>query len=67
VAPRLSPTVGKEAKDIRKHKVTFWVKMKMPESATSAPMLPKILSPEWAAVLVVDVQNDFCHEIAAAP
>ena len=28
-------------------------------------MLPKILSPEWAAVLVVDVQNDFCHESGA--
>ena len=28
----------------------------------SDPMSAKILSPEWAAVLVVDVQNDFCHE-----
>ena len=28
-------------------------------------MLPKILSPEWAVVLVVDVQNDFCHESSA--
>ncbi len=25
------------------------------------PMLPEILSPESAALLVVDVQNDFCH------
>src|SRR5437016_14652357 len=33
----------------------------MPEQTTSDPMLSKILSPEWAAVLVVDVQNDFCH------
>ena len=38
----------------------------MVEQATSDPMIPKILSPEWAAVLVVDVQNDFCHELGAA-
>lgn len=25
------------------------------------PYLGKIVSPEWAALLVVDVQNDFCH------
>lgn len=28
-------------------------------------MLAKIISPESAAVLVVDVQNDFCHESGA--
>jgi ureidoacrylate peracid hydrolase len=37
----------------------------MPEQATSDPMLLQVLSPEWAAVLVVDVQNDFCHESGA--
>lgn len=37
----------------------------MPEPATSDPMLLKILSPEWAAVLVVDVQNDYCHASGA--
>jgi ureidoacrylate peracid hydrolase len=37
----------------------------MPEQAPSDPMLSKILSPQWAAVLVVDVQNDFCHERGA--
>ena len=37
----------------------------MVEQVTSDPMVPKILSPEWAAVLVVDVQNDFCHEQGA--
>jgi hypothetical protein len=41
----------------------------MPEQVRSVlssdPMLSKILSPEWAAVLVVDVQNDFCHEAGA--
>jgi ureidoacrylate peracid hydrolase len=26
------------------------------------PLLSQIVSPEWAALLVVDVQNDFCHE-----
>jgi ureidoacrylate peracid hydrolase len=31
----------------------------MDESAD--PLLDQILSPEWAALLVVDVQNDFCH------
>jgi ureidoacrylate peracid hydrolase len=39
--------------------------MEMVEQVTSDPMVPKILSPEWAAVLVVDVQNDFCHEQGA--
>ena len=34
----------------------------MPEPVSSDPMLPRILSPEWAVILVVDVQNDFCHE-----
>ena len=33
----------------------------MVEQVTPDPMVPQILSPEWAAVLVVDVQNDFCH------
>jgi ureidoacrylate peracid hydrolase len=33
----------------------------MAEQATSDPMIAKILSPAWAAVLVVDVQNDYCH------
>lgn len=37
----------------------------MPEQAAADPMLPRILSPQWAAVLVVDVQNDFCHERGA--
>jgi ureidoacrylate peracid hydrolase len=37
----------------------------MTEQATSDAMLSKILSREWAAVLVVDVQNDFCHERGA--
>ncbi len=37
----------------------------MVEQARSDPMIAKILSPEWAAVLVVDVQNDFCHERGA--
>jgi hypothetical protein len=37
----------------------------MVEQARSDPMIAKILSPEWAAVLVVDVQNDFCHEQGA--
>jgi ureidoacrylate peracid hydrolase len=37
----------------------------MAEQATSDPMIAKILSPEWAAVLVVDVQNDYCHERGA--
>ncbi len=37
----------------------------MVEQVTSDPMVAKILSPEWAAVLVVDVQNDFCHEQGA--
>jgi len=37
----------------------------MTEQLTSDAMLPRILSPEWAAVLVVDVQNDFCHERGA--
>jgi len=37
----------------------------MVEQVTSDPMVPNILSPEWAAVLVVDVQNDFCHEQGA--
>ncbi len=37
----------------------------MVEQVTSDPMVPKILSPEWAALLVVDVQNDFCHEQGA--
>jgi ureidoacrylate peracid hydrolase len=26
------------------------------------PLLARILSPDWAALLVVDVQNDFCHK-----
>jgi ureidoacrylate peracid hydrolase len=26
------------------------------------PLLSQIVSPEWAALLVVDVQNDFCHD-----
>lgn len=26
------------------------------------PFLARILSPDWAALLVVDVQNDFCHK-----
>jgi ureidoacrylate peracid hydrolase len=26
------------------------------------PLLSRIVSPEWAALLVVDVQNDFCHQ-----
>jgi ureidoacrylate peracid hydrolase len=25
-------------------------------------LLAQILSPEWAALLVVDIQNDFCHQ-----
>ncbi len=37
----------------------------MVEQTRSDPMIAKILSPEWAAVLVVDVQNDFCHEQGA--
>ena len=37
----------------------------MRERAPSDPMLAKILSPDLAAVLVVDVQNDFCHERGA--
>jgi ureidoacrylate peracid hydrolase len=32
---------------------------------TSDPLLPSILSPDWAALLVIDVQNDFCHEKGA--
>ena len=35
----------------------------MAESDTPAdPFLGKIISPDWAALLVVDVQNDFCHQ-----
>ena len=34
----------------------------MVEQVMSDPMVEKILSPDWAALLVVDVQNDFCHE-----
>jgi nicotinamidase-related amidase len=30
--------------------------------ATADPHLPRILSPRSAALLVIDVQNDFCHE-----
>jgi ureidoacrylate peracid hydrolase len=26
------------------------------------PYLSSIVAPEWAALLVVDVQNDFCHQ-----
>ena len=37
----------------------------MAEQTTHDPMMDKVLSPEWAAVLVVDVQNDFCHERGA--
>jgi ureidoacrylate peracid hydrolase len=37
----------------------------MPGVAGADPMLSRILSPGWAAVLVVDVQNDFCHERGA--
>jgi ureidoacrylate peracid hydrolase len=37
----------------------------MPELAASDPMLSNILCHEWAAVLVIDVQNDFCHESGA--
>jgi ureidoacrylate peracid hydrolase len=37
----------------------------MTARAKSDPMLSSILSPEWAAVQVVDVQNDFCHESGA--
>jgi ureidoacrylate peracid hydrolase len=37
----------------------------MSEHAAADPMLSRILSPQWAAVLVVDVQNDFCHERGA--
>jgi ureidoacrylate peracid hydrolase len=37
----------------------------MAERAAADPMLPRILSPQWAAVLVLDVQNDFCHERGA--
>jgi ureidoacrylate peracid hydrolase len=37
----------------------------MAERAAADPMLPRILSPQCAAVLVVDVQNDFCHERGA--
>jgi nicotinamidase-related amidase len=35
------------------------------EQVTSDLMLATLLSPEWAAVLVVDIQNDFCHESGA--
>lgn len=37
----------------------------MVEQVTADPMVPRVLSPDWAAVLVVDVQNDFCHEKGA--
>jgi ureidoacrylate peracid hydrolase len=37
----------------------------MAEQDTSDPNFAEILSPESAAVLVVDVQNDFCHERGA--
>jgi ureidoacrylate peracid hydrolase len=39
--------------------------VKISEQTASDPMLDRIVSPEWAAVLVVDVQNDFCHEQGA--
>ena len=33
-----------------------------PGEVASDPMLARILAPDWAALLVVDVQNDFCHQ-----
>jgi ureidoacrylate peracid hydrolase len=34
----------------------------IPSVGSSDPHLIKIISPQHAALLVVDVQNDFCHE-----